>query len=103
MWQRLIVTGIATVVIYFLLKNWNEIIDEIASWARTNHYHGIIKILCMIENAHAGVRQLTFKFLGKKEETYLQEPEIITTQYIKIEDLPPEFQYIGTREHKITV
>jgi len=104
MWGKIIVGIIGLVGTYLLVKHWNDIVYEISSWARTHNYHGIIKVICEIEEIRAGIRELTFKFLGEKGKSTLQEnPPVITTRTIEYEELPPEFQYIGTREHEIPI
>ncbi|MBN2603381.1 MAG: hypothetical protein JXA91_04535 [Candidatus Thermoplasmatota archaeon] len=100
MWQNILVGLVTSVVLYFTIVNWDKIVDEIAFWARQNNLSGVINVLCTIENIRAGFRQLTFKLIGKNSNDY---PEIITKKNIKIEDLPSEFQYIGTKQHSITI
>lgn len=100
MWAN-ILTGLASaIILYFAIANWDEIVDEIATWARRNNLDGVINVLCTIENVRAGFRQLTFKLIGKQQ---IDSPEIITQKTIKVENLPSEFQYIGTKKHSIAI
>ncbi len=101
MWWQLVTGAVLILGAYLLVVNWNEVIDQVASWARIHGYHGVINVLCTIENVRAGIRQLTFRAYDKKRDTYGEE--IISKRYIKTEDLPHEFQYTGSREHKIII
>jgi hypothetical protein len=103
MWGKVISIALATLATYFIVKHWNEIVHEIAAWARNNDYRGVIRVICKIEEVRAGIVQVTFQFLGKKGEMRLENPPLITEKTINYQDLPSEFQYLGTREHEMTI
>lgn len=103
MWGRIIGIALAAIATYFIVKHWDEIVYEVAAWARERNYHGVIRVICKIEEIRASVVQVTLKFLGKKGGIKQENPPIITQQTINYEELPSEFQYLGTREHEMTI
>jgi len=103
MWGKVATLIMGALITYFVVKNWNEIVHEVAKWARERNYQGIIEVICQIEKIRSGVVQVTLKFLRKKGEIEQNEPPIIIQKTINYEELPQEFRYIGTREHEMSV
>lgn len=95
------------IVVWWMCKNWNQIVYDITAWARKKNYRRVLRFMCKIEKVRSvihRVHRVTISFLGRKGDRECDNPPIVTTNYITEEELRAKLgQTTGSRVLELTV